>query len=52
MNLGFAHGVALLNASPNVIRFTPSLIIPEKDIMLGMNRFKTVLHKFSTEQIS
>lgn len=52
MNLGFAHGVALLNASPNVIRFTPSLIIPEEDIILGMNHFKTALHKFKTEQVS
>ncbi len=52
MNLGFAHGVALLNASPNVIRFTPSLIIPEEDIVLGMSRFKAALHEFSTEQLS
>jgi acetylornithine/N-succinyldiaminopimelate aminotransferase len=39
MQAGFKNKVATLMASPNVTRFTPSLIIPEEDIMLGCQRF-------------
>ncbi len=39
MQAGFNNGVATLIASPNVTRFTPSLIIPEDDIQLGCQRF-------------
>ncbi len=39
MQAGFKNNVATLMASPNVTRFTPSLIIPEEDIMLGCQRF-------------
>lgn len=46
VNLGFKHGVAVLAASPNVTRFTPSLIIPEADIEEGMSRFARVLAEF------
>lgn len=46
VNLGFKHGVAILNASPNVTRFTPSLIIPEEDIEIGLNRLEKALLEF------
>lgn len=47
VNLGFKHGVATLNASPNVTRFAPSLIIPEVDIEEGMVRFANALREFA-----
>jgi acetylornithine/N-succinyldiaminopimelate aminotransferase len=34
-----AEGCMCLVAGPNVIRFAPSLVIPEEDIDLGMDRF-------------
>lgn len=43
---GFDHNVATLVASANVTRFTPSLIIPEVDIHLGLERFKQALQSF------
>lgn len=46
MDLGFAYGVATLNASPNVTRFAPSLIIPNEDIDLGLERFNLALQQF------
>lgn len=39
MQACFNNGVATLIASPNVTRFTPSLIIPGDDIQLGCQRF-------------
>jgi len=44
MLAGFKHNVATLMASPNVSRLTPSLIIPEEDIMIGCNRFADALN--------
>jgi succinylornithine aminotransferase len=46
VTLGFKHGVSVLNASPNVTRFTPSLIIPEEDIKDGLDRFASTLSEF------
>jgi acetylornithine/N-succinyldiaminopimelate aminotransferase len=43
---GLKHGVAVLNASPNVTRIVPSLIIPEEDIIEGLERFKQALIEF------
>lgn len=43
---GFDHDVATLIASANVTRFTPSLIIPEVDIQLGLQRFHQALLNF------
>ncbi|AWH88547.1 bifunctional acetylornithine/succinyldiaminopimelate transaminase [Limnobaculum parvum] len=34
------NGLMLLNAGPNVIRFAPSLVIPEDDLQQGMARFE------------
>ncbi|HEX5381214.1 MAG TPA: hypothetical protein VFW61_03095, partial [Acinetobacter sp.] len=33
-------------AGPNVVRFTPSLIIPEADIEAGLQRFERALARF------
>lgn len=46
MLAGFEQNVASLIASANVTRFTPSLIIPEVDIHLGLARFQQALHSF------
>ncbi|MEB6337275.1 bifunctional acetylornithine/succinyldiaminopimelate transaminase [Serratia rhizosphaerae] len=35
-----AHGVMILNAGPNVIRFAPSLVVELQDIEEGMARFE------------
>ncbi len=43
LNISVEHGVMVLVAGPNVIRFTPSLIIPEADIQTGMQRFKNAV---------
>ncbi|MEC8327199.1 MAG: aspartate aminotransferase family protein [Pseudomonadota bacterium] len=39
MTAGVEHGVMALVAGADVIRFTPSLVIPEADIREGMARF-------------
>ncbi|MFY8352494.1 aspartate aminotransferase family protein [Pseudoalteromonas sp. SSM20] len=39
MTAGVEHGVMTLVAGADVIRFTPSLVIPEADIREGMARF-------------
>ncbi|MFN8770568.1 MAG: acetylornithine/succinyldiaminopimelate transaminase [Neisseriaceae bacterium] len=46
VKLGFKNGVAILNASPNVTRFAPSLIISKEDIIEGLNRFEKSLIEF------
>jgi acetylornithine/N-succinyldiaminopimelate aminotransferase len=38
-----SHGVMCLVAGPNVLRFAPSLIIPEADIAEGMHRLGLAL---------
>lgn len=40
LNAATDAGVFVLMAGPNVIRFTPSLVIPEQDIAEGMQRFE------------
>ncbi len=42
---GFNYGIATLIASPNVSRFTPSLIISDSDIELGCEKFSVALNK-------
>ncbi len=37
------HGVWVLVAGPNVVRFAPSLIIPEEDINAGLQRLDSAL---------
>jgi acetylornithine/N-succinyldiaminopimelate aminotransferase len=43
VTIGAKHGVMVLVAGPNVVRFAPSLIIPEEDIAEGFKRFEAVV---------
>ncbi|EKE84519.1 bifunctional N-succinyldiaminopimelate-aminotransferase/acetylornithine transaminase protein [Idiomarina xiamenensis 10-D-4] len=45
LNAAAEEGVMVLVAGPNVVRFTPSLIIPEADIDAGMERFEKAVAK-------
>ena len=48
IELGFKHGVSLLNAGVNVSRFLPSLIILDEDIKEGMKRLYNALKEFKS----
>lgn len=43
VTLGARHGLVLLIAGPDVVRFAPSLIIPERDVEEGLRRFERVV---------
>ncbi|RUO39585.1 aspartate aminotransferase family protein [Pseudidiomarina aestuarii] len=45
LNAGGEEGVMVLVAGPSVIRFTPSLVIPEADINEGLARFERAIAK-------
>ncbi|MDN7135832.1 aspartate aminotransferase family protein [Pseudidiomarina terrestris] len=45
LNAGADEGVMVLVAGPSVIRFTPSLIIPEADVLEGLARFEKAIAK-------
>ncbi|MNF16973.1 Succinylornithine transaminase/acetylornithine aminotransferase [compost metagenome] len=45
-NLAGEEGLLSLIAGPNVVRFTPSLIIPLADIDEGLKRFDRALARF------
>ncbi|MGQ4277115.1 aspartate aminotransferase family protein [Pseudidiomarina sp. E22-M8] len=45
LNAGAEEGVMVLVAGPNVIRFTPSLVIPEADVLEGLARFEKAVAK-------
>ena len=45
-NLAAEEGLMALVAGPNVVRFTPSLIIPMEDIDEGLARFERALQRF------
>lgn len=47
LNAAADEGVMVLVAGPNVIRFTPSLIIPEQDIAEGLARFERAVAKLA-----
>lgn len=40
LNAAMAEGVMTLVAGPSILRFTPSLVIPDKDILEGLARFE------------
>jgi len=44
------EGVMALIAGPNIVRFTPSLIIPENDIQEGFIRLGRALARFTQEK--
>jgi len=43
LDLAAAHGVLLLQAGPDVLRFVPALNIPDADIAQGLQRLRTAL---------
>ncbi|EMJ3182421.1 aminotransferase class III-fold pyridoxal phosphate-dependent enzyme, partial [Acinetobacter baumannii] len=45
-NLAGEEGLLSLIAGPNVVRFTPSLIVPFADIDEGLKRFERALARF------
>lgn len=45
LNAAAEEGTMVLVAGPSVIRFTPSLIIPEQDIVEGLQRFERAVAK-------
>lgn len=47
IQLAEQHGLMLLVAGLNVVRLTPSLIIPEEDIAEGMQRFSITMQAFA-----
>ena len=40
LNAAMSHGVMTLVAGANIVRFAPSLIIPDEDIAEGLARFE------------
>lgn len=50
VTLAGEEGLLALVAGPNVVRFTPSLIIPERDIQEGLLRFERALARFLAEK--
>lgn len=47
LNAAADEGAMVLVAGPSVIRFTPSLIIPEQDIIEGLARFERAVAKLA-----
>lgn len=47
LNAAADEGAMVLVAGPSVIRFTPSLIIPEQDIVEGLARFERAVAKLA-----
>lgn len=47
LNAAADEGTMVLIAGPSVIRFTPSLIIPEQDIVEGLARFERAVAKLA-----
>ena len=46
VTLGAKHGVMLLIAGPSVVRFAPSLLIPEADLDTGLARLEAAVAEF------
>jgi acetylornithine/N-succinyldiaminopimelate aminotransferase len=45
LNAAMVEGLMVLVAGANVIRFAPSLVIPDEDILLGLERFEKAVAK-------
>ena len=50
VTLAGQEGLLALVAGPNVVRFTPSLIIAEEQIKEGLQRFDRALARFVNEK--
>ncbi|MFZ4212521.1 bifunctional succinylornithine transaminase/acetylornithine transaminase [Pantoea endophytica] len=51
-NIASEEGLLLLIAGPNVVRLTPSLVIPFEDIDEGLQRFERAMERFITLEAS
>ncbi len=45
LNASMTEGLMTLIAGPNIIRFAPSLVIPDEDILEGLSRFEQAVAK-------
>jgi acetylornithine/N-succinyldiaminopimelate aminotransferase len=45
LNAAMAEGVMVLVAGASIVRFAPSLVIPDEDIALGLERFEKAIAK-------
>lgn len=43
------HGVIVLQAGPNVLRFVPPLVITEKEVEAGLSRLEKALKEYTTK---
>ncbi|TWI06162.1 acetylornithine/N-succinyldiaminopimelate aminotransferase [Luteimonas cucumeris] len=46
LDLAARHGVLLLQAGPDVLRFVPALNIGDEEVVEGLQRLETALHEF------
>jgi acetylornithine/succinyldiaminopimelate/putrescine aminotransferase len=46
MQIALEEGVIVLTAGENMIRLTPSLIIPTEDISAGIERLSAAMRRF------
>jgi len=49
LDVAAAHGLLVLQAGPDVLRFVPPLNISDEDLSEGMLRLRTALHAFATQ---
>jgi len=47
LDLAAAHGLLLLQAGPDVVRFVPALNIPDADVAEGLARLRAALRELS-----
>ncbi|MNE56550.1 Succinylornithine transaminase/acetylornithine aminotransferase [compost metagenome] len=47
LNAAEKEAVMVLQAGPNVVRFAPSLVIPDADIDEGLDRFERAVAKLT-----
>ena len=49
LDVAAAHGLLVLQAGPDVLRFVPPLNISDEDLSEGVLRLRTALHAFATQ---
>ena len=49
LDVAAAHGLLVLQAGPDVLRFVPPLNISDEDLSEGILRLRTALHAFATQ---
>jgi acetylornithine/succinyldiaminopimelate/putrescine aminotransferase len=43
IDAGYAHGLLMVNAGPNVIRFVPPLVLDKPDVDVAIERLTEIL---------